>query len=321
MSNPLRTARPVRKPSTPADIAERNRRNSRLSTGPRTSRGKRRSRWNAVKHGLLVRETLIEHGAGAESARQLRNLLIAMRNELAPVGILEEMLVERIATLYWRMRRVLRAEAGEIRAKRDYQSYRETSAWMESVYADEPPAGDDFATTARFREAGRDQGFLRELRELIARDGYLTLESQQDLGKRYDLAQFSELVVKAADLEPEEEESDEQAGQREAAKQRLLARIDKHISEFDEVLKITSLESTRELVMHQETAFARYSLPGREAAERVRMYDFSLGREFHRALMELDLLQTRRRQRQSRAKISNRSKSPKRSQMDSRRSR
>lgn len=41
-----------------------------------------------------------------------------------PVGVLEEMLVEKIAVCYWRLRRVLRCEIGEIRKELDTASWK-----------------------------------------------------------------------------------------------------------------------------------------------------------------------------------------------------
>ena len=40
--------------------------------------------------------------------------------EYEPVGVLEETLVQRIATCLWRLARVLRAENGEIRKRLDW---------------------------------------------------------------------------------------------------------------------------------------------------------------------------------------------------------
>jgi hypothetical protein len=78
-----------------------NRRNAQKSTGPRTSEGKNAISQNAVKHGLLVRQTIIssEKKADFELYREL------MITELAPATPLESMLAERIVSLSWRLRR------------------------------------------------------------------------------------------------------------------------------------------------------------------------------------------------------------------------
>jgi hypothetical protein len=92
-----------------------NRRNARLSTGPRTEEGKSRSRRNSLKHGILAPALLITEGEGAEDPDEFDGLLGRLRRDLAPVGTLEEMLVEKIAVSCWRQRRALRCEAGSVR--------------------------------------------------------------------------------------------------------------------------------------------------------------------------------------------------------------
>ena len=54
---------------------EANRRNARLSTGPRTDEGKHQSRRNAIKHGILASTLLITGGEGAEDPAEFDNLL------------------------------------------------------------------------------------------------------------------------------------------------------------------------------------------------------------------------------------------------------
>jgi|SRR5208282_2494141 len=95
--------------------AAANRRNAQLSTGPRTEEGKRRSRRNALKHGVLASALLIAEGEGAEDPSEFDELLGGLRRDLAPVGTLEEMLIEKIAVCWWRQKRALRCEAGLVR--------------------------------------------------------------------------------------------------------------------------------------------------------------------------------------------------------------
>ena len=93
---------------------EANRRNALQSTGPTTSEGKRAVRHNAIKHGLLAQEVVIESGELKESRAEFDEFLSGLHEDLEPVGMLEEMLVEKIAVEWWRLRRVLRSEAGEV---------------------------------------------------------------------------------------------------------------------------------------------------------------------------------------------------------------
>ena len=92
-----------------------NQQNALKSTGPRTAEGKAVSRLNSLKHGLLSQEIVIQSGEGSENGEEYKQLLCRLQQDLEPVGILEEILVEKIAICYWRLARVLRSENAEIR--------------------------------------------------------------------------------------------------------------------------------------------------------------------------------------------------------------
>ena len=94
-----------------------NRNNAKQSTGPRTEEGKRRSRRNAVKHGILSSVLVIKEGDGTEDAEEFDHLFAELQGDLAPVGALENMMVESIAIAYWRARRALQAENGLVRRR------------------------------------------------------------------------------------------------------------------------------------------------------------------------------------------------------------
>jgi hypothetical protein len=85
-----------------------NRQNALRSTGPKTPEGKDAVRLNALKHGLLSKETLLP----GEDEEALRELGERLRDELQPVGELENLLVDRIISSYWRLSRLGRVEAG-----------------------------------------------------------------------------------------------------------------------------------------------------------------------------------------------------------------
>jgi len=92
-----------------------NRRNARHSNGPQTPHGKARSARNALKHGLLARDVVINGPDLAETQADFDALLTDLMSELQPRTLIEETLVERIATGYWRLRRAQRFEVGAIR--------------------------------------------------------------------------------------------------------------------------------------------------------------------------------------------------------------
>jgi hypothetical protein len=88
--------------------AAANRQNVLKSTGPKTPDGKTAVRLNALRHGLLSEEILLP----GEDEEALRELAEGLRAELQPVGELEGLLVDRITSLLWRLRRLGRLEAG-----------------------------------------------------------------------------------------------------------------------------------------------------------------------------------------------------------------
>jgi hypothetical protein len=94
---------------------EANRRNARLSTGPVTDEGKRRSRQNAVRHGLTA-ETVID---ALEDAQDYAAFEMAVTADYEAQSAAERELVLRLASLLWRLRRATAIESGlfKIQAK------------------------------------------------------------------------------------------------------------------------------------------------------------------------------------------------------------
>jgi hypothetical protein len=87
--------------------------------GVKTPEGKAIVKYNALKHGLLAKEVVVTVGEGAEDPDEFNALLEDLKVKLAPEGTLEEMLVEKIAVAYWRLRRAYRYEVGLIRKELD----------------------------------------------------------------------------------------------------------------------------------------------------------------------------------------------------------
>ncbi len=78
-----------------------NRRNADKSTGPRTEDGKRRSRRNALRHGLCA-ETVVEV---LEDVEDYKAFEMAIASEYDAQSVVERELVLRLASLLWRIRR------------------------------------------------------------------------------------------------------------------------------------------------------------------------------------------------------------------------
>jgi hypothetical protein len=87
---------------------EANRRNAQLSTGPVTEEGKRRSRQNAVRHGLTA-ETVID---ALEDAKDYAAFEMAVTADYDAQSAVERELVLRLASVLWRLRRATSIESG-----------------------------------------------------------------------------------------------------------------------------------------------------------------------------------------------------------------
>jgi hypothetical protein len=88
----------------------------RRGGGPRTARGKKASSRNSSTHGILAKAMLLAD----ESADQFNRLLQGYRDYFRPDGTPEDILVEELATLKWRYRRLLNAEKAEIQSGRTF---------------------------------------------------------------------------------------------------------------------------------------------------------------------------------------------------------
>src|SRR5262245_40560105 len=90
---------------------EANRHNALRSTGPKNENGKHRSRRNALRHGFTA-ETVIEP---LESRDEYRAFEAAVLTEYLPQTPVEQELVRRLASLFWRLRRATSIETGLLR--------------------------------------------------------------------------------------------------------------------------------------------------------------------------------------------------------------
>jgi len=148
-----------------------NRSNALKSTGPRTTGGKTAVRYNALTHGLLAQKTLLPD----EDETTLEDLGNALRVRLQPDGEVEDILVDRIVSAAWRLRRVLAIEAGVLEHERkDAKKYSHVFegqededtpetlglAWIHCV------ANTDVVSPLSRYETTVERGFYRALHEL-----------------------------------------------------------------------------------------------------------------------------------------------------------
>jgi hypothetical protein len=111
---------------------EANRRNALRSTGPKTDEGKRRSRLNAVRHGLTA-ETVI---ASLEDAKDYRAFEAAIIADYCAETAVARELVLRLASLLWRLRRATAIETDLLEIQAEALREREAGDTISSSTAD-----------------------------------------------------------------------------------------------------------------------------------------------------------------------------------------
>jgi hypothetical protein len=143
-----------------------NRRNAKLSTGPKTPEGKAAVRLNALKHGLTTENTVIFTG-DEEAFNNLRDSLL---DHLQPADPLETALAHQIVMAQWRLTRCRKLETGlfELSFVDHEQDFDEKytglnlNEQMAYLYR---KSTDTLATLSRY-EARIERSFFRALHEL-----------------------------------------------------------------------------------------------------------------------------------------------------------
>lgn len=78
--------------------------------GVKTEDGKAISKYNALKHGILSKQILFE----GEDESELLELEKKLRSELSPASELELLMVDKIASNIWRLKRALSFEKDDV---------------------------------------------------------------------------------------------------------------------------------------------------------------------------------------------------------------
>ena len=89
-----------------------------ISTGPKSQRGKTVSSRNAETHGILSNAPVLDIEDPADWDAHLQGVL----ESLQPEGYLETAIAHRVATLLWRIARVVRYETEMISTGMDYRA-------------------------------------------------------------------------------------------------------------------------------------------------------------------------------------------------------
>jgi hypothetical protein len=140
-------------------------------------------RFNAIKHGILSKLTVLPH----EDQDEYADLLTALMNEHQPTGATEAYLVEELGGIIWRKRRVLQAEGANINsglryAVRNADQVIPSAAPFEQGMSDEDTSLSDFMILTpqevieRQRKATHDMKATQKAAAILQRGGKTTYE-------------------------------------------------------------------------------------------------------------------------------------------------
>jgi hypothetical protein len=263
-----------------------NQQNAKLSTGPKTEAGKIMAAKNSIKHGILSRWVVLEN----EDQTEYDNIKRGFVEDLKPVGAIEEMLVERMASCYWRLQRVMIAEKGSIKKRYDNGWFRRIQKRVRQAekYVNSPLLYSYKAEKlSNSISAEKIIVRLKELRKTVDEMGYLPntdrdeyvaiMNMWQDENQLKGLYFFCEL---AEGKIPEEENG------REKGKKALLFILDKEIESAEKLLSaITDIEK------EDDQAEAMTNLvPDSNSIDTLGRYETALERGMYQALMMLGKL-------------------------------
>ena len=276
---------------------EANRKNA-LEGGVKTPDGKAIAKYNALKHGLLAREVVVTVGEGAEDPAEFAALSQELVSQFQPQGTVEEMLVEKIAVAYWRLRRAYRYEAGLIRQELD------TAA--EKYYGKYRPDGEKKHRTeeqidAEIAQEREGIAYWRQDRTDLSRmhkEG-TPLESIYQWKENWELLQR-----KVRDLLPEDLDDEDDFGPKEL---RECLNKDANWSD-DDIWKALIDDCAQRIARHQRQIEALErereknqqriellkvlgNVPSKDELDRLLRYEGAIERQFYKALNQLERLQ------------------------------
>jgi hypothetical protein len=274
------TVQPRHATPVSANKIDANRRNARESTGPKTEAGKAVSRLNALKHGLLAKEVVITRGDYQEDEQEFAQLLAELGEQFKPVGVAEELEVQKIALCYWRTMRAVQYEHGRIRLQTGNMRGRAERRREESV---------DRALRYDFPLEGTSSGIqylidqLEDAKEQL-RNGKISGEALAWLVKQFP--------DNFALPQPSDQADPSEDGRKKVKPEYLRGLRDGIAKQLrrlfplrDEVAQVEELD----LVSKLKAA----TLPTSQAIEKLLRYETGNNRELDRALARLEQMQDR----------------------------
>jgi hypothetical protein len=274
--------------------------------GPATEEGKDVVKWNAVQHGIRSPAPVVP---GVEKAEEWEDHRDGVLDSLSPVGHLEFVLAERVALLSWRLNRVIRYET-------------------ESIALSQERVEDDLARERRF-ESGPDHPEAVRGNAKSDRDDHRLLRRFAKMEDEKVLSSIdADLIiwgvmecadkVAEGEVDPEEllgsvsvsglPDSDSWEGYKGWTASLVRAIIEQVAQATDEepeelleaAIRNAHWKAERSKLEAEKVErdlrnmVRERLLPDEKTLEKVARYEAHLSRLFHKALHELEALQTRR---------------------------
>jgi hypothetical protein len=151
---------------------ERSQSNCNGSTGPKTARGKERAKFNARKHGIVMRELVVSD----EEKPELETLRRSLHDQLLPNTPLQRVAFERVVCCCWRCRLTTRLEMKRLNAhlKLTDDHQRQNDSFEENILHSRWYG----ASNADLNRAIR---VLLDLRQDVASNGWIHRERWKDV--------------------------------------------------------------------------------------------------------------------------------------------
>jgi hypothetical protein len=264
------------------------------SGGPRTPQGKERSKLNAFKYGLFSTVVVLR----GESRAEYLSLLTGLQQDFQPQGTLETVLVESLAVLWWRKRRLYQAESAEISEKIKFTG----SDSFANQYIEAWDLSRAAIASGGMLKYSNNLYVVRQAREmLVSIRGEITKpefqeESRifkkiygedQDGATPYGIPLFYEILKITAWQK-------EKSGDKPAAvmlREIMLRLVDGEIERLKELEEMLEAEERRRIKFKSVAAF----VPGQEVSDRLLRVDAHLSREIEKVLNRLERLQRMRK--------------------------
>ncbi len=241
---------------------------------------------------------MIPAGEGKERRGKYAALLARLCEDLRPANALEELLVENIAVCYWRLRRVLRCETGEIRKGLDNASIHAEVETVRRFDVAQQFAPVTASAKRKLLESTLGlQHLIRLLYRVLAevdRTGEISTKTHDELVKNFGDSQDGlagvcmRLNTPLAFSEAEAELLNTK-GQKGA----LLHVLEQEKARLESLLPGAAKRDKLE----QQSYAASRSLPAKDAAQRIVEYAASIERELHRNIQQLSRVRKLRKRR------------------------